>query len=519
MSPEGAPSTRRRVLLCILDGWGIGTGGPEDAFAAAKAPTLKGWLASAPVARLSASGRSVGLPDGVMGNSEVGHLAMGSGRAVDQDLVRIDEAIAAGALAAVPALAAAFEKAKVKSARLHLLGLLSDGGVHSHERHLHALLSAAAAAGVPRVYVHAVLDGRDTPPRSAGTYVDRLRQALARAGTGRIATVGGRYYAMDRDKRWDRVKLAHDALVAGRGLAAADAAAALAEAYARGEDDEFVKPTVLDAEGTLRDGDVVVLFNFRPDRARQVTRALAEETFGEFERLARPRVHIVTMTRYDASYAVDVAFPPQAPRGVVGEVVAGAGLLQLRIAETEKYAHVTYFFNGGREEPFAGERRILVPSRRVATYDLVPEMSAREITAELRAALAAPTPPDLVVLNFANMDMVGHTGHFAPAVAACEAVDACLAELVPEARARGYDVLVTADHGNVEKMRTADGVPHTAHTESPVPAILLSDGRARLRPHGELGDVGPTVLSLLGLPIPLEMTTKSLLLPSANGKA
>lgn len=497
-----------KVLLCVLDGLGLREEPEGNAFALSASPNLKGWLSSGASARLQASGRHVGLPDGVMGNSEVGHLAMGSGRAVDQDLVRIDKAAETG-LARVPAIRDALERGRTAS--LHLLGLLSDGGVHSHERHLHALLAEAAKAAVRNVFVHAILDGRDTPPRSADRYLASLGREMARLGTGELATVSGRYYAMDRDERWDRTKLAYDALVLGAGPQAPSAGEALTSAYARGETDEFVKPTITSSrtEARLRDGDAAIFFNFRADRARQLTRALSDASFQEFRRDRAPRLHLVTMTRYDASIPVPAAFPPEAPRDTVGEIVSRQGLRQLRIAETEKYAHVTYFFNGGREEPFRGEERILVPSKReVSTYDRLPEMSAPEITRALLPRL--PDGPELIVLNYANVDMVGHTGLLPAAIKACEVVDACLGDVVPAARQAGYEILITSDHGNVERMMTADGTPHTAHTTNAVPVVYIGSRRARLR-DGELADIGATILDLLGIPRPEAMTGRSLL--------
>ena len=448
-----------------------------------------------------------------MGNSEVGHLNLGAGRMVPQDLLRIDLALRDGSFFDNPALLAAMEAAKKPGAALHLMGLLSDGGVHSHERHLFGLLKMAADNGVGRVLVHAFTDGRDTPPRSALTYLHHLEAALAGHG-GRVATVSGRYWAMDRDSRWDRVAKAYAALVSGEGLRAATPHEAVQAAYARGENDEFIAPTVVLPEGEsfrgISGGDSVIFFNFRADRARQLTRALTEADFAEFPRARTPAVHFVCFTRYKKEFPLPVAFPPLVLTRILGEAWAESGVRNLRLAETEKYAHVTYFFNGGVEKAFAGEERKLVPSWRGATYDLHPQMSAEEIASEAVSAIRGKTFGGLVV-NFANADMVGHTGKLPETISAIETLDRCFARLEGACRETETVLLMTADHGNAEQMiDPATGQPHTAHTTNPVPAILLGGGAPSLRSGGALADVAPTILALQGLPVPKEMTGKDL---------
>ena len=506
----------RPVLLAILDGWGAGSGGDSDAVSQARTPNMDAFRREYPYTLLAAHGEAVGLPEGQMGNSEVGHLNIGAGRVEYQDFTRINKAIREGTLAENPALVAAMDASR--GAALHLMGLASDGGVHSHLDHLYALLEMAAARGLERVYVHAFTDGRDTPPDSGLAYVKQMRERMAAIGCGRIATVCGRYYAMDRDNRWDRVELAWKALVAGQGNTAADPVEAVENAYAAGETDEFIRPCVITEDGApvalVNDGDAVIFFNFRADRARQLTRAFTEEGFSGFPVADRPALaSFVTMTEYESDFDLPVAFPPLELRRILGEEVSRAGLRQLRIAETEKYAHVTFFFNGGSEEPFPGEDRVLVPSpREVATYDKKPEMSAAEVTDELLRRLDSGVY-DLVVLNFANGDMVGHSGIMEAAVAACEAVDACLGRIAAKIRELGGVMLVTADHGNAEQMRDADGSPFTAHTTNPVPFIVVGDALKGKKPAsgGALKDIAPTVLTLLGLEIPGEMEGRSLL--------
>jgi len=500
------------VLLLICDGWGHAPPSPGNAISLARTPIYDRWLAEFPWTLLEASGEAVGLPAGVMGNSEVGHLTLGAGRMVPQDLLRIDLALRDGSFFENAALRTAMQQARRKGATLHVMGLVSDGGVHSHERHIAGLLELAARAGVPRVRVHAFTDGRDTPPRSALTYLARLEAALARAG-GRIATVSGRYYAMDRDKRWDRVARAYQALVFSAGLKAGSATEAVEAAYARDESDEFIQPTVIsdggEPVGPIQDGDAVIFCNFRADRARQITRALTEDEFADFPRPKPPRIHFVGFTEYKREFGLPVAFPPQDLTHILADVWAENAVANLRLAETEKYAHVTYFFNGGVEEPFAGEERILVPSWKGATYDLHPEMSAAQITEEAVRALREGAFGALVV-NYANADMVGHTGKLPETIAAIETLDRCFGILEAACKDTGALLLMTADHGNAEQMLDpATGQPHTAHTINPVPLILCAK-RGALADGGSLADVAPTLLALQGLPVPQEMTGRDL---------
>ena len=506
------PSSRRRPLvgLVILDGWGLNPKREGNAVAMAKTPVMDALAARYPQATLTTCGEAVGLPAGQMGNSEVGHLNLGAGRIVYQDLTRIDLAVADGSLASNAVLGTALAKAKARG-RVHFIGLLSPGGVHSHEKHLHALVECAARAGVGRILVHAFLDGRDTAPRSAAPSLSST-EALLKSRGGAIATVSGRFYAMDRDKRWDRIERAYRAMVEGAGERAAGPAEALGAAYARGEGDEFVLPTVIDgAEGRIRRGDVVIAFNFRPDRMREISRALGDPAFEAFPRPEAPLdLHYACMTSYDETFPYPVLFTDEPLRRTLGEVVSAAGIRQLRIAETEKYAHVTYFFNGSEEVPFAGEDRVLIPSPKVATYDLQPEMSALEVTAEAVRRLSTPDY-GFFVLNYANADMVGHTGIIPAAIRAVETVDACLGRIVAAVESRGGVALVTADHGNAEQMiDETTGEPHTAHTLNPVPVFVAGGGPHPLRP-GILADVAPTLLELLGIEAPSEMTGASLL--------
>jgi len=500
------------VLLLICDGWGHAPPSEGNAIALARTPVYDRWIAESPWTLLEASGEAVGLPAGVMGNSEVGHLTLGAGRMIPQDLLRIDLALRDESFFENVALLQAMQQAKRKDAALHLMGLVSDGGVHSHLRHLSGLLEMAARQGVPRVRLHVFTDGRDTSPKSARRFLAALEKPLDRAGAA-IATVSGRYYAMDRDKRWDRVARAYQALVFSSGLRAESAEDAVAEAYGRGETDEFIQPTVVTADGEpvgpIRDGDAVVFFNFRADRARQLTRALTETDFAEFPRPKPPRIHLVTFTEYKPEFGVPVAFSPQPLTHILAQVWAEGGLENLRLAETEKYAHVTYFFNGGVEEPYPGEERLLVPSWRGATYDLHPQMSAAEITEEAVRALESRRF-DALVVNFANADMVGHTGKLPETISAIETLDACFGKLEAAREAAGATLLMTSDHGNAEQMLDPDnGQPLTAHTTNPVPFIWRG-GRGRLREKGTLSDVAPTVLGLMGLDVPHEMTGKDL---------
>jgi 2,3-bisphosphoglycerate-independent phosphoglycerate mutase len=506
------------VLLAILDGWGQGEEYDGNAVHLARTPNMDRWQRECPATTLVAHNGAVGLPEGQMGNSEVGHLNIGAGRVVYQDFTRINRDIATGSFFANEVLAGAMERARERGAALHLLGLVSDGGVHSHIRHLEALLEMAAAKGLARVCVHAFLDGRDTPPRSGAGHIRRLEEAMARLGVGSIATVCGRYYAMDRDNRWDRVALAWQALVDGRGEFAASAAAAVTDAYGRNEGDEFIRPTVIgragQPSGVISDGDSVIFFNFRADRARQLCHAFVDRDFSGFLAGRQPALaEFVTFTVYENDFFLPVAFPPGSMARILGEEISNHGLRQLRIAETEKYAHVTYFFNGGREQPFPLEDRVLIPSpREVATYDLKPEMSAPEVTEELLRRLTA-TSYSLVVLNFANCDMVGHSGVLAAAVMACETVDRCLGRVVERFTAQGGVVLITADHGNAEMMiNRQTGGPFTAHTSNPVPLVMVGGGNTLSLKHGgTLTSIAPTILDLMGLPIPAEMESKSLL--------
>jgi 2,3-bisphosphoglycerate-independent phosphoglycerate mutase len=504
------------VVLIIRDGWGVNPGGKAqaeangDATLLAKTPFHDHLYATYPQSRLSASGMDVGLPDGQMGNSEVGHLNLGAGRIVYQDLTRINKAIVDGELASNPVLVEAF--AKAKSGRLHLLGLVSDGGVHSHQDHLIALCQAAQAAGVKDVMIHAITDGRDTSPTSGAGYLAHVEKGIA--GTGaQIATVIGRYYAMDRDKRWERNKLAWDAIVLGRGPVSKDTpSAAIQTAYAnepRG--DEFLQPMLFSHvnEQRVRDGDVVLWFNFRSDRARQLSDAFLLPDFSGFDREVLPKVHYVTFTSYDKTYPCPVVFGPQSLENILGEVVSKAGLRQLRAAETEKYPHVTFFFNGGIEKPYAGEDRYLAVSpKEVPTYDHKPQMSGPDVAFEVYRRLENY---DLVIVNFANPDMVGHTGVVEAGIHAVETIDLGVRLLVEKTLQLGGKLLITADHGNCEQMRNPDGSPHTAHTTNLVHFVYVGADAAKAKvENGILADVAPTLLALLGLPQPAEMTGRSL---------
>lgn len=508
-------------MLIIRDGWGINPGGKEkreengDATLFAHTPFHDRLYREYPGGRLSASGLDVGLPQGQMGNSEVGHLNLGAGRIVYQDLTRINKAIAEGELARNPIARESFERAR--GHRLHFLGLVSDGGVHSHYEHLIALAQAARAAGVTDIMVHAFTDGRDTSPTGGAGFLETCTVELAKCGA-QIATVVGRYFAMDRDRRWERAKKAWDAIVLGRGTRSqASPAAAVREQYEQGVTDEFMPPFIF-AQGDeqrVRDKDTVFFFNFRADRARQLSQALLLKEFDGFEREVWPQVNYVTLTQYDATYPSPFIFPPQELRQILSEVVSAAGKTQLRIAETEKYPHVTYFFNGGIERALAGEDRKIIPSPKVATYDLKPEMSAGEVTDEVLARLASY---DLIILNFANPDMVGHTGVVAAGIKAVETIDECVARIVPEVVALDGACLITADHGNCEQMRNADGSPNTAHTTNLVHFIYVAKGAESFRVEdGILADVAPTILFLLGLPQPKEMTGRNLLVPEGKG--
>jgi 2,3-bisphosphoglycerate-independent phosphoglycerate mutase len=497
------------LALVILDGWGLAPPGPENAISLAQTPVFDRLWAEFPHTQLSAQGRDVGLPDGQMGNSEVGHLNLGAGAIVKQDLARIDDAIADGGFFENEALLAACERARNSPrGRLHLLGLVSDGGVHSGWEHIEATIELASQEGVPDVVFHAFTDGRDTLPHSGRGYLAELERWLVRAG--RIATVSGRYYAMDRDTRWERTKLAYDAIVHGEGLRAASAEEAIASSYERGDTDEFVLPTVIGDYDGARDGDVAIFLNFRPDRARQMTRAIAEPDFDEFSRAGGPLLELTTMTEYRKGWPYPVAFPEARPQTTLAEVVSEAGGRQLHVAETEKYAHVTYFFNGGREQEWEGEERCLVESPRdVPTYDHKPQMSARA-AADAFVSRWSAQDYRFGIINFANPDMVGHTGVIPAAVRAVEAVDACLGDVAEAVRRRGGACIVTADHGNCDHMLEPDGSPSTAHSLNPVPLIVTAEG-VSLRAGGILADVAPTALELLGIPQPVAMTGRSLI--------
>ncbi len=506
----------KKVLLLILDGWGESDKKEGNAIMQASTPNMDKLSREYPRARLNASGEAVGLPPAQMGNSEVGHLNLGAGRVVYQELTRISKAIETGQFYENPVLITAMKKAKLQGGVLHMVGLVSDGGVHSHLNHLMALLNMAEQQGVKKYYVHAILDGRDTIPFGARPYLEKLAEFSAEHNNGYVATVCGRYYAMDRDKRWDRVEKAYRAYTRGEGLTALNSLDALDQAYEREEGDEFVKPTVIvDDKGkplaTIKNEDSVIFFNFRPDRARQITRALTDQSFNEFKRGNDPvKPYYVTMTKYDREFDLPVAFTLDDLKHTLGETYAENNLPQVRIAETEKYAHVTFFFSGGREKPFPGEDRILVPSPKVATYDLQPEMSAPEVAEKITESIKAGKHP-LIVANFANADMVGHTGNQDAAVKAVETVDRAVGDIIKEALPRQWAVIICADHGNAEEMLNGNGETLTAHSSNPVPFILLGAGNVNVRSQGVLADIAPTVLELAGLPIPPEMTGKSML--------
>lgn len=501
-----------KAALIVLDGWGLNPSRDWNAVAQADTPFTRSLFQEFPHTRLLTSGRAVGLPEGQMGNSEVGHQNIGAGRIVYQDFTRIDKAIEDGELARNPALQELMEVVVAGTGRLHLMGLCSDGGVHSHQRHAIALARIARDAGVRELYLHAFTDGRDTGPKEGAGHLAWIRDQLHQVGLGRLATVSGRFYAMDRDQRWERVEKAYDALVRGKGETAADPVALLEARYQAGETDEFVVPTVIRGEGDGRvgPGDGVLFFNFRADRARQLTRALLGGDFAGFP-VEDLRPAMLTLTRYEQDLPVRVAFMPESPTETLPELVSRWGGTQLRAAETEKFAHVTFFFSCRREDPFPGEERLLVPSPKVRTYDLKPEMSAPELTDRV-LALTRDRDFDLIVLNFANGDMVGHTGNWEASLQALQAIDACLARLVPHLRDRGYTVFLTADHGNIEMMRHPEtGEAFTEHTTLPVP-LLCTDSRVRFREApGNLASIAPTVMARMGWQVPPAMTGESLL--------
>ncbi|MGH7923705.1 MAG: 2,3-bisphosphoglycerate-independent phosphoglycerate mutase [Candidatus Binatus sp.] len=499
------------AALVIFDGWGVSKNGASNAIAAAKTPVMDRLYATQAHTELDASGEAVGLPPGVMGNSEVGHLTIGSGRVIYQDLMRITKAIESGAFARNATIVDAIKRTVELGTTLHIWGLLSDGSVHSHIDHLMALLDVAAANGATRIALHAVLDGRDKPPRSALAFIDRLEAKLKQIGRGRIATVTGRYYAMDRDKRWERIERAWRAMVEGEGIAAPRAREAVEKSYAAGKSDEFVEPHVIGERAPMADGDEVICFNFRADRARELTAAIALGGFSGFRRPRVPKVGYVCVTEYDRSFALPLAFGREDVSNTLAEVLARAGLKNLRVAETEKYAHVTYFLNGGVEQAFPLEERALIPSSKVATYDLEPAMKAAAIATRVAEEIAGGKF-DVIVMNFANPDMVGHTGKFEATVAAVEATDAALGIVIDALEQRGGVALITADHGNAEFMSDpATGQAHTAHTTNPVPLILYDPKfKGRLKDGGTLADVAPTLLAMLEVKAPPEMTGRDL---------
>ncbi|HMO33504.1 MAG TPA: 2,3-bisphosphoglycerate-independent phosphoglycerate mutase [Lacibacter sp.] len=501
----------KKAILVIMDGWGLGQVAASDAIRQANVPFVSSLYGQYPHTTLTTCGEAVGLPDGQMGNSEVGHLNLGAGRIVYQELQRIHVAIRDGSFAQNPSLLQSIHYAKSQQRALHLIGLVSDGGVHSHTNHLKAILSLCNENGLKQVYVHAFTDGRDTDPKSGLGFVADLQQHMAHT-TGTLASVTGRYYAMDRDKRWERVQVAYDALVHRKGTVTDDVPAAIAASYNDGVTDEFILP-ILNSQtpqGFIREGDAVICFNFRTDRCREITQALTQQDFPEWN-MQKMDLHYTTMTEYDKTYRnVHVIFETDNLSNTLGEVLAAHGKKQIRIAETEKYPHVSFFFSGGREQPFDGERRIMIPSPKVATYDLKPEMSAFEVTDAIVPEIEAESA-DFICLNYANADMVGHTGVFSAGIQAAETVDACVQRVVTAALQHGYTVFLTADHGNADYMINEDGTPNTAHTLNPVPLFVIDrDWRGSLR-HGKLGDIAPSILTMMQLPVPDAMTGEVLI--------
>lgn len=506
------------MVLMILDGWGVRADAPDNAISRCSPHHFDNLQVNYPYTELTCSGKEVGLPEGQMGNSEVGHLNMGSGRTVYQEITRISNAIEDGSFYTNPVFKQAIEFAKAQNGAVHLMGLLSDGGVHSHMEHIEALLELCRREEVNRVFVHAYLDGRDVAPQSALQYITQLQETMNKLRVGQFATLSGRYYGMDRDRRWERVQASYEAMVLGKGNKSPNAFAAVQSSYENHISDEFVEPAVIvDEQGqplaTIQDGDSMIFFNFRADRARQISHALVDEDFAGFERQLWPRIFYVCMTQYEADINAAVAFPPQNLNNTLGEVLAQQGLKQLRIAETEKYAHVTFFFNGGVEEPNPGEDRILIPSPQVATYNLQPAMSAPELTERVIAEINRDYY-DVIIINYANPDMVGHTGILEAAIEACKAVDTCLDQVVQTVLSKQGHIIITADHGNCEMMICPfTGTPLTAHTTDLVPFILVSEQyrNFKLRKDGSLRDVAPTMLSILAIETPEEMTGRSLL--------
>ena len=502
---------KKPLILMILDGFGINSD-YGNAIKAAHKPNIDRIFSENPITQIGASGMDVGLPEGQMGNSEVGHTNIGAGRIVYQELTRITKSIQDGDFFKNEELLKAINNAKSKNSSLHIMGLVSNGGVHSHNSHLYAILELAKQNGLEKVYIHAFLDGRDVPPTSGIKFIEECEAKTREIGVGRIATVMGRYYSMDRDNRWDRVQLAYSAMVYGDGCKSGSAVDVIEKSYLDGVTDEFVVPTVCETNAEIRPNDSVIFFNFRPDRARQITRSLVDPAFEGFERKnGLFPLTFVCMTQYDATIPnVSVAFKPQSLENTFGKYISKCGLTQLRIAETEKYAHVTFFFNGGIEEPYNGEDRILVASPKVATYDLQPEMSAYEVTDKVVKKIESGKY-DVIILNFANCDMVGHTGVFDAAVKAVEAVDECVGKVVDAIKKAGGIALITADHGNADKMYEADGSPFTAHTTNPVPFCVVGKN-CKLREHGRLADIAPTMLKILNLPQPKEMDGTSIII-------
>lgn len=502
------PDTKRKVILVIMDGWGLGEVPAADSIQHARVPFTDSLYQHYPNATLVTCGEAVGLPEGQMGNSEVGHLNLGAGRIVYQELQRINKAIRDGELARNPTLQASFKYAIEKNKPLHLMGLVSDGGVHAHLEHLIALVNLAHQAGVKQLFIHAFTDGRDTDPKSGKKFIAQLETAIV--GKAQIASVCGRYYAMDRDKRWERIQLAYETMVLGKGPTAANAPAAIESAYQNNVTDEFILPTVIVQENgepvaTMRTQDAVICFNFRTDRCREITQVLTQLDLPE-QGMKKLELHYTTLTEYDKSYrGIQVVFATDNLHNTLGEVLANNGRTQIRIAETEKYPHVSFFFSGGREKPFTGESRIMIPSPKVATYDLQPEMSAKEVTTAILEEIKKGKT-DFICLNYANADMVGHTGVWPAAIRAVETVDDCVAQVVQAGLQNGYTIFLTADHGNADYMINPDGSPNTAHTLNPVPFFIIDkEWHGTIEP-GKLGDVAPTILTMMGIPIPPEMT-------------
>jgi 2,3-bisphosphoglycerate-independent phosphoglycerate mutase len=497
-----------KVGLIILDGWGIGRADHSDAIHEAQTPFFDSLINNYPNSKLKTFGESVGLPEGQMGNSEVGHLNIGAGRIVYQELSRINNAIESGDFRKSPKLMEAFEKGKKNGKKTHLIGLVSNGGVHSSQEHLHALCDLSNSLNMNNVFVHAFTDGRDCDPKSGLSFIERLQEVSDRNNI-KIASVIGRYYAMDRDQRWERIKKAYDLMTKGIGSAFSTAADAIQSSYKNGVSDEFIEPALIDEDGLIENGDTVIFFNFRSDRPREITSALTQRDFPEFE-MKKLNLNFYCMTRYDESFeGLEVIFDKENLTNTLGEVLSSHGKTQLRIAETEKYPHVTFFFNGGREKPFTGEQRILVNSPKVATYDLQPEMSAHSVTQNVLNDISKNSP-DFLCLNFANPDMVGHTGVFNAIINAVETVDGCLEQIVKKGLDKDYVFIIIADHGNADLAINADGTPNTAHSLNPVPCILVSNSSLKKVRDGVLGDIAPTILSLFGIKAPKEMTGDSL---------